>query len=241
MDRADLLQVKDRFFTADNATIAIIGNVNRDFVYRATRRLFGGWKKSEQKVPATFRLPATPDTKEVSIEMPDADRFASRMGMIVPARNDKDFYAAQILTRIWQEQFCLNSETYFGKSDYQPYLLRGFYTVSKNVVYGKEELPISSGRCRVLLTTNGKTVYPPITQDDFERVKKAVLFDYQQKPMSSIADLWLDVDTYRLVSVKDEMSKLNNVSFADVQRVAEKLQNEPRVSVTVKKPEAAKQ
>ncbi len=160
--------------------------------------------------------------------------------MAVPSRNDKDFYAAQILTRMWQKQFCLNDEAYFGKSAYQPYLLRGIYTVSTNAPYTKEiaELPINSGRCMHWVQKNGKFVYPPLAPSDFEAVKKALIWDFQQKTPS---DLWLDADTYRLVSVKDEMSKLNGVTFADVQRVAENLQKQPRVSVVVKKSGDSKQ
>ena len=239
IERADLLQAEERFFTADNATLAVVGNVNRDFVYRAARRLFGAWQKSQQTIPATFRLPDPPNTQTLAIEMPESDRFVSRMAMNVAARNDKDFYATQILTRIWQKQFCLNNDAYFGKSDYQPYLLRGLYTVSKNVIYGKESLPINSGNCQLLLVKDGRIAYPPITQSDFETAKAAVLQDHQRKSLSDVADFWLDVDTYRLVSVKDEMSKLNNVTLADAQRVAEKLQKEPTVSIVVKRAEAA--
>jgi predicted Zn-dependent peptidase len=238
IDKADLILARDRFFTADNATIAVVGNVRPDFVYRATRRLFGGCKKSDGKIPATFRLPDAPDTKEFMIEVADSDKFASRTAMSAAARSDKDFYATLILTRIWQKQFCLNNESNFGKSAYEPYLLRGAYVVSQNVVYGKEELPMRSGNCQLLLIKDGKTVYPAITQNDFDAVKQTVTTEFQQK---SPADLWLDVDTYKLVSVKDEMTRLNNVTLADVQRVAQSLQKQPMVSVTIKKPGEAKQ
>jgi hypothetical protein len=158
--------------------------------------------------------------------------------MSAAARSDKDFYATLILTRIWQKQFCLNNDSNFGKSTYEPYLLRGAYVVSQNVVYGKEVLPMRSGNCQLLLIKDGKTVYPAITQNDFDAVKQAVTTEFQQK---SPADLWLDVDTYKLVSVKDEMTRLNNVSLADVQRVAQSLQKQPMVSVTIKKSGETKQ
>ena len=240
IDRADLLFAKERFLTADNATLAITGNVKSDYVYRAARRLFGTWTKADKKIPATFRPPEAPDVRTLTIELLNTDRFALRVAMNIAARSDKDFYAAQILTRMWQKQFCLNDEAHQGKSAYQPYLLRGFYTISRNTLYGKEaeSRPINTPGCQLLFQKSGKLVYPPIVQSDFETVKKAVLWDFQQK---AAADLWLDVDTYKLVSVKDELSKLNGVTFADVQRVAENLRKQPSVSVVVKKPGDTKQ
>lgn len=245
IDRADLLFARDRFFTADNATLAVTGNVKPDFVYMAARQLFGAWKKAENKIPATFRQPDAPDTKDFSIELPNAEKYSSRSAMSVAARNDKDFYATRILTKIWQRQFCLNDEEHFGKSQYQPHLLKGVYIVGTNVIYTDriQELPIYSGPCmRMILQKDGKTVnYPPFSQSDFEVAKAAVIFDIQQKAQTDLSDLWLDVDTFKLDSVKDEMTKLNNVTFADVQRVAENLKNQPMVRVVVKKPETAKQ
>ncbi|HNQ16317.1 MAG TPA: insulinase family protein, partial [Pyrinomonadaceae bacterium] len=51
IDFADVLFAKQRFFTADNATIAIVGNVKSDFAFRVVKRLFGGWLKADKKIP----------------------------------------------------------------------------------------------------------------------------------------------------------------------------------------------
>ena len=47
------------------------------------------------------------------------------------------------------------------------------------------------------------------------------------------ADYWLDAQTYKFVSVKDDWQKYQNVSVGDVQRVLEKLQKEAVASVLV--------
>lgn len=236
IDLADLLLAEQRFFKADYATLAVIGNANPDFVYRSVRRLFGGWQKSEAKIPATFRLPDAPDTKEIAIELPEVNQPATRFAVNVAPRNDKDFYATQILMKIRQNQFCLNNEASYGKSSYQPYLLRGFYMVSKY-----ESANGNTAGCQVLTLKDGKFISSPVTQSDFDAAKSAVISEYRQRNISEVADLWFDVDTYKLSSVKDEMAKLNNVSLGDVQRVAGKLQNEPVVSIVVRKSSAAGQ
>ena len=242
IDFADLIFAKQRFLSADNATLAVVSNTKSDLVYRAVRRFFGAWGKADKTVPATFRQPDAPDSKELSIEMPTAENDLRRLAMIVAARNDNDFYATKILTEIWRNQFCFNDESKNGKSSFEPHLLRGTYIIRANLL--SNELPLMARNpCSLLLQKDGKTVYPPITQADFDQAKTKVVAELNQQILSvnDLADLWLDVDTYKLVSVKDEIQKANGVNLTDVQRVAENLQKQPIVSVLVKKSSEAKQ
>ena len=241
IDFADLIFAKQRFLSADNATLAIVSNTKSDLVYRAVRRFFGAWGKADKTVPATFRQPDAPETKELSIELPTAENDLRRLAMMVAARNDKDFYATKILTEVWRNQFCLTDESKNGKSSFEPNLLRGTYIIRTNLL--SNELPISRNPCSLLLQKDGKTIYPPIAQADFDQAKTKVVAELNQQTLSvnDLADLWLDVDTYKLISVKDEIQKANNVNLTDVQRVAENLQKQPIVSVIVKKSSEAKQ
>src|SRR5215204_530505 len=43
IDPTDLVLAKQRFLSADNATVAILGNFNNDLAFRAVRRYFGAW------------------------------------------------------------------------------------------------------------------------------------------------------------------------------------------------------
>lgn len=241
IDFADLIFAQQRFLTADNATLAVISDTKSDLVYRAVRRFFGAWEKSDKKIPATFRQPDEPETKEISIEIPNAENDVRRLAMRVSSRSDKDFYATDVLTEIWRKEFCLNDESKFGKSSFEPHFLRGTYIIRVNKL--SNELPIMTRNpCSLVLQKDGKTVYPPISQTDFDQAKTKVVAKLNQQTLSisDLAELWLDVDTYKLVSVKDEIKKANNVTLADVQRVAENLQKQPMVSVIVKKPSEAK-
>ena len=242
IDRFDLIGARDRFFTADNATLAVAGDINADEVYRISRQLFGEWKKSESKIPATFRQPDAPDTKELAIELPDSEKSLSRTAIAAAARNSEDFYATQILFKIREKQLCPADTDSHELASYQPHLLRGIYIVGKYLI--QNESP-ASGRqpCQPELQKDGKISYPPITQEDFDSAKTLIKNNYQNKTQSlaDLAELWLDADTYKLGSVKDEMSKLDKVTFADAQRVSEDLQKQPMVKVIIKKSAIAKQ
>ncbi len=51
----------------------------------------------------------------------------------------------------------------------------------------------------------------------------------------------MDVDTYKLNSVKDELQRAANVTLADVKRVSENIQKQAFVSVTTSNSATAKQ
>lgn len=248
IDFADLTLAKQRFLTADNATLAVVvggGSAKPDLVYRAARRYFGAWTQSDKKIPATFRQPDAPDAGQFSIELPNVEKTLSRTAQIAAARNDNDFYAMQVLAKIRQNQFCLSDETSQGKLKFESYLLRGIYVIAQDKLYSEPDqiLPSNRNPCSFLLVNkDGKTVYPSISQSDFDHAKSQMTAEYQQKiqSLSGLAEMWLDVDTFKLASVNDELTKLNNVRLADVRQTAENLQKQPTVSVIVKKTEPLK-
>src|SRR4029079_57126 len=54
IDRGDLMLVRDRFVNSNNATLAIVGGINKPRAVRTLRQLLGPWRKSEQIVPSSF-------------------------------------------------------------------------------------------------------------------------------------------------------------------------------------------
>jgi predicted Zn-dependent peptidase len=67
-----------------------------------------------------------------------------------------------------------------------------------------------------------------VSSEEFQKAKTTVLAEMSQK---NSVDYWLDVDTYKLVSVKEEMRRINDVALTDVQRVAEAFQKQSFVKV----------
>ncbi len=232
IDFADLLFAEQKFLTADNATIAISGNVKADFALRAAKRLFGGWLKSDKKIPATFAQPEAPDLKQLVVELPDLEKEYSRSAQTAPARKDNDYYAMRIFENVWQKLIC--QKTQFS---YQPHLLRGFFVISENRAIPKNVSELPFNECyrggALLLFKDGKATFPTISQTLFDETKTKVINEL----VNDLADSSLDIETFKLVSVKDEVKKANSVTISDVQKIAEKILNEPRVSVIFKSSE----
>ncbi len=220
IDFADLLEARQRFLTADNATVAISGKFDPALAFRASRRYFGGWLKSDKAVPPTFKQPDEPDTKPMEIVLSENANPEVRFARRGWARNDKDYYASEILGVIIDSRFkSVMSESAgenFTATQYS-HILPGFIVISYR---SKASLP-------------GKVFEWPvrITDEEFSRAKTSVLAAIDRR---SIADRWLDVDTYKLASVADDIKAFQITTVFAVQSVADRFAKNPEVSVYVR-------
>ncbi len=225
IDFADLIFARERFLSADNATLAVTGNFKNDEIYRAVRRYFGSWRKNERRIPATFAAAETPDEKPLSINNEYAENAQMRYAIRGLARNDKDFYASQILTKILQNRLQNRMTAESGKDVFvrqEAHLLPGavIFGYASRTVKEKPENIVS------MILIN------PVNPEEFSRAKNDFLQEFNQK---DTAENWLDFETFKLGSVKDETNKANNITIADVNRVAERFRKEPVIAVSVMK------
>jgi predicted Zn-dependent peptidase len=236
IDFADLMFARERFFTADNATIAVSGNFKPDLAFRAIRRYFGAWAKSEGKVPPSFRQPEAPQAGLPVLDAPVQNKSEVRYALRGLARNDKDFYASEILEKILQNRV----QTREGKKAFvrhEEHILPGFF------VFGVSDWNLGS------IKKDGKTIALPVDADkyqiqflkdavkpeEFERAKAEFSAELNK---TDFIDLWLDADTFRLSPVKTEWQNAQSVTIKDVQRVLDKLQKEPSAAVLIFSEEA---
>ena len=229
IDFADLLFAQERFVTADNATLAVVGNFKNDLIYRAVRRYFGGWRKSERRVPATFAAAETPDEKPFTVKSAYAENSQVRYAIRGLARNDNDFYASQILTRVLQNrlqsQIPANGKDFFVRHEARilpGVIIFGYTSQPKPIVAMSDK---NENIVTLILSRS-------VTAEEFNRAKSEFLNEFNQ---TEGAEIWLDAETYKLTSVKDEIAKAEGVTTADVNRVAERLRKEPIIAVSVMK------
>lgn len=222
VDRADLMLARDRFVNSNNATLAIIGGVTKARAMRTVRQLLGPWRKSEQIVPTTFRQPTAPDAKTLVVNVPGPSvevRLASR-GV---SRSDSDFHAAAVLAKLAQHRWQatapeLATQPVFVKSD--AYVLPGVLVMGATVNTQNAADTVANAR-KVLDTL----VNTPATAAELDRAKNEVVNEVaamSTKPENA-PDPWLDMETYRMTAVQDQIALLKAVTSTDLQRVANRL------------------
>ncbi|MGQ0541921.1 MAG: M16 family metallopeptidase [Blastocatellia bacterium] len=236
IDFADLRFSYDRLFGADNATIAISGNVNSDIAYRAVRRYFGAWLKSDKRVPSTFRQPEAPESGFQNVVSPETDVSEIRFAVRGLERADKDHAASRVFAFIFEERLKAKVPAEHRSNIF----VRNYARILPgSVVIGIGKIKASDTTATPNIEANiivSQALGEKITDAEFASAKQATLSRYES---TDIADRWLDVDTFRIVSAKAEQDSFTNVTLADVQRVADRLRAAPMAAILMTPPKPA--
>jgi zinc protease len=234
VDRADLLLARDRFLNANNATLVIMGGVQRNRAIRALRQLLGPWRKSEQIVPTTFRQPSAPDPRTLIINAPTDQSAQIRVATRGLARSDRDADAAALLGIIarqrWEKLSPENSRRpLFAR--HEGHVLPGMFVMGAAVDTMLVAQSLKQAR-DVLHSLIGV----PATPDELAQAKSE-LNAQRAKDLAradGLARVWLDVDTFRFQATPLQAAALDQLTPADLQRVAIRLfKDAPVASIAI--------
>jgi predicted Zn-dependent peptidase len=191
---------------------------------RALRQLLGVWRKSEQLVPATFRQPTPPDPRTLIINAPADQGVEIRFAMRGFSRQDSDAPATALLAVLARQRWDkllpeLGHSPVFVRHD--AFALPGIFVMGAsvdNLLAGK-----TLATAREVMQSMATS---PVAPAELEQARSQVvaLATKDLTTPNGVADAWLDVDTYGLQSVAEQIRALNAVSPSDLQRAAIRLQ-----------------
>lgn len=234
IDRPDLMLARERFLNPNNATLVMVGGVDEKRALRATRQLLGIWRRSDSIVPATFRQPDAPDARTLIIDLPGAPVAEVRLAARGLARSDSDVAAAQLLSLLVRDRW-LAAMPELGKSAFfvrhEAHLLPGAFVLGAATQPAQAATALTTARevLKALATSQ-----PAAAEFEKARNEALAVFNKQLDDPAALANVWLDIETYKLPSIDEQLRALNRVSPADVQRVAAKLFREtPMAAVAV--------
>jgi zinc protease len=232
IDRADLMLADERFLYADNASLAVIGGVEKPRLMRALRQLLGPWHKSDRGVPATFRQPGAPDARVLVINRIPAEGTEIRVAVRGLSRSDRDSLAAQILARIAKERWLAAIPDLSSVSVREDeHALPGIFIFSGRVPRTSAAKAAVSA-AREIMNSLAQTTS---SATELERARAVIASELNARANETegLADAALDVDTYKLSSDTQSMNALNRITPADVQRVASRLFKDAPVATVV--------
>lgn len=232
IDFADLRFAYDRLFGADNATIAISGNFPADTGYRAVRRYFGAWLKSDRKAPSTFRQPNPPIEGLQIVASPEPEMTEIRYAVRGVARSDKEYAAANVLARIYELRIRAKAPedqraNVFVQNDSN--ILPGIMMFSFTRIRRQMTAEVSGDRPKVEANDVIATALSErVTSGEFEASRSAAVIEYDKV---SVSTRWLDADTYKLTSLKADQQSFTSISIADIQTLADRVKQQLIASV----------
>lgn len=234
IEYADLVDARQRFMNADNATMTISGNFDRKYAYLAIRRLLGPWQKADRKVPSTFRQADDPPAAVMTIPSPKPDAWAIRMAMRGAARGDKEFapslvFAAVLESRLKAADPAQRASNVSVVSE--THLLPGLVTIG----FGSASKDASGTKIEAGDLVS-KALAAPVTAAEFQSVLPELRSQWSSRPVERF---WLDADTLRIGDLEGYRKAFESVTLNDVNAFAEKLRRRPVATVIVNTPPAA--
>jgi zinc protease len=232
VDRADLLLSRQRFLNADNASLAVIGGVEKPRLMRALRQLLGPWGKSGTTVPATFRQPAAPDSRVLVLDRAGKTRAEIRLATRGLSRADADSFAANLLALVirnrWQSAV---PDLTTASVRHESHLLPGMFVLSGSVPTTSAAKAVAAAQeIMEALVRTGPSA------DELNAARGALVsqISTQLSPPDGLTQAWLDVDTFKLARRPNAIAGfLTNIAPADLQRVAARLFKDAPVATVV--------
>jgi zinc protease len=240
IERADVQYARERFLNPNNSTLVIAGGVDRARALRALRQLLGLWRKSEGVVPSTFKQPEAPDTQTLLVDFPGTESAEVRVAARGVSRSDRDSAAASVLALVARDRWRalmpeLKQSAFFVR--HEAHVLPGIFIMGASV--RATDAARAAQTAQQTLLDLAKT---PPTATELERARSEAVatFNRQLEKPETIADLWLDAETYKLSStVAQRAQALSAISAMDVQRVAARLLSNAAASTATNKANAA--
>ncbi|HEV2904939.1 MAG TPA: insulinase family protein, partial [Pyrinomonadaceae bacterium] len=221
VQRADLLLARERFLNADNASLAVVGGVDKPRLMRALRQLLGPWGKSDRTIPSTFRHPGAPDTRVLVVDSPGATNAEIRLAIRGLARGDRDAVAAEVLALIIRDRWKTAAPdlTSVSVRD-EAHVLPGIFVLSASTPTGNAAKATTAAQeiIKSLIQTGP-------TAQELEGARNAVLnkLSTEFSQPETMSTHWLDTDTFKSTRPSTAATLIRSLTPADIQRVTARL------------------
>jgi predicted Zn-dependent peptidase len=231
LDRADLLLSRERFLNADNASLAVIGGVQKTRLMRALRQLLGPWAKAEKSIPSTFRQPAPPDSRILALDQAGATNTEIRIAVRGLSRGDNDTLAANLLAYIIRDRWqAALSDLAAVSARHESHVLPGMFVLSASVPTASASKAVSAAQDVMrALVQNG----PSASELERARLLLQTEISGQTSQTEGAAELWLDMDTFNSPRPDTIPTLVRSLTASDVQRVAGRLFRDAAVATVV--------
>jgi zinc protease len=232
IERGDLMLARERFLNSENATIAVIGGVEKSRMMRVLRQLLGPWGKSDKTIPATFRQPPAPSPQVLILDAPESSAAEIRVAVRGLSRADADALPAEMLALVARNRWeAAAPELSNVAVRHEAHLLPGMFVFSATVPQASASKAITAAQ-----EVMRKLSQAPPAADEFERARTIVTarLSQQLSQPSGLAEAWLDVDTFKSSRPSTVSTLIRSYTPADVQRVATRLfKDAPAATIVV--------
>ncbi len=186
-----------RFFSPNEASLIIVGNVSYPLAFQKASRIFGGWVRND-KVDFTFKPPLTPAGRQVYLEDdPGSPAAQFIFGNLFPSRDDPEFVPAVLAAQILQDRLTkllptsLLTVGFESRRKKGPFYIQGQYG-AEQAVEQIQKIQMAAEEMKISL----------VTDEELNAAKKILIEDFNRQFGSTegICRTMLDIELFRLGS-----------------------------------------
>jgi predicted Zn-dependent peptidase len=238
--RADVQRFYQTYYRPNNATLIVVGDVTADDVERRVRGLFGSWARGT--VPATrfAEPPAGLATAIYLIDKPGAPQSSVRIGSIGVPRSTEDYFAILVMNTILGGAFTsrlmtnlreTHGYTYGASSGFSMRRSAGPFTARAEVVGAKSDSSL------IEFMKELRAIREAVPETELQKAKRYLQLQLpgEFETTGDIASQLIPVVVHGLPLdyYNSYVQRIEEVTVADVQRVAERYVDPSKFAVVV--------
>lgn len=238
--RADVQRFYQTYYRPNNSTLIVVGDVTADDIEQRVRSLFGSWARGN--VPSTqfAAPPAGLATAIYLIDKPGAPQSSVRIGSIGVPRSTDDYFAILVMNTILGGAFTsrLNTNlrethgyTYGAGSGFSMRRAAGPFTARAEVVGAKSDSSL------IEFMKELRAIREAVPETELEKAKRYLQLQLpgEFETTGDIASQLIPVVVYGLPLdyYNSYVQRIEDVTVADVQRVAERYVDPSKFAVVI--------
>ncbi|MDQ2747532.1 MAG: insulinase family protein, partial [Acidobacteriota bacterium] len=240
--RDDLVNFYAANYRPNNAVLIVVGDVDSKTLMPKLEKSFGAWQKGDVKTTTVGNAPALEKPGIYIVDKPNAAQSVIAIGQVGVARDNPDYFPLQVMNSILGGQFAsrvnLNLRedkgyTYGARTGYAFRRGAGPFTASADV----QTAVTKESVVEFLKEIRGIRGEIPVTPAELNYNKQSLIRRYPQgfETVGQISGQLSQLVIYNLPDsyFNDFISKVNAVTVADVNRVANKYLTPDKLAILV--------
>jgi zinc protease len=222
---SDLKSFYDSWYAPNNAVLVIVGNVELEPTMKTVRELFGDIRSKTLPARPTWHLrPVKAQHFQVDTDRPEGMQM---IAMRTPGLDSPDFPAFEVLADVLSShRFALYGLVAEGKAldaefSLDPMQRAGLAYTSVSFPAGVDPAGLENDVRAILKQVASRGVPPELV--DAAKQQERSEAEFQKNSIAGAASIWAEaIALYGLDSPEDDLKRIEQVSVADVDRVARK-------------------
>jgi predicted Zn-dependent peptidase len=238
--RNDVRRFYQTYYRPNNATLIVVGDVTPDDVERRVRALFGSWARADVPATTASEPPASLATAIYLIDKPGAPQSSVRIGSIGVARSTDDYFSILVMNTILGGAFTsrLNTNlrethayTYGAGSGFSMRRWAGPFTARAEVVGAKSDSSL------IEFMKELRAIREAVPEEELAKAKRYLQLQLpgEFETTGDIASQLIPVVVHGLPLdyYNSYVQRIEDVTVADVQRVAQRYVDPTKFAVVV--------